>query len=313
VTDANLVLGRLNPDNFLGGEIGLDVELAKKAIQERCADRLGMPVVEVANAIVEIANAAMVNAVRLVSVQRGFDPREFVLVAFGGAGPAHANRLAAETEMPRVLVPMSPGIFSALGLLVTDLKHEYSATLIRRTEGLDAAEVEQAFAGLEAHGREALGREGVADGQIEMVRAVDMRYVGQSYELTVPLEDGRFTVEVAARFHREHDRAYGYSAPSEPTELVNVRLTALGKIAKPRLREVGVGSGASARQGSRAVYFAETGGFADTPVYDRYGLGAGQVVAGPAVVEELDSTTVIHPGYRATVDRYGNLLVEAGS
>ena len=309
VTDANLVLGRLSPTNFLGGEIALDVELARKAIRERCAEPLGLEVVEVANAIVEIANAAMVNAIRLVSVQRGFDPREFVLVAFGGAGPAHANRLAAETEMPRVLVPMSPGIFSALGLLVTDLKHEYSATLIRRTEGLDADEVERAFQALEAQGRAALGREGATGGDVELIRAVDVRYVGQSYELTVALEDGRFTPEVAARFHREHDRAYGYSAPAEPTELVNVRLTALGKIAKPRLREVGVrGTATPAR---RPVYFAEAGGYVDTPVHDRYRLGAGAVLDGPAVVEELDSTTVVHPGYRATVDRYGNLLVES--
>jgi N-methylhydantoinase A len=304
VTDANLVLGRLNPDYFLGGEIGLDVELARRAIAERCAARLGMDVVEVANAVVEIANAAMVNAIRLVSVQRGYDPREFVLVAFGGAGPAHACRLAAETEMPRVLVPMSPGIFSALGLLVTDLKHEYSRTLMQRLDSLDAAAVEAAFGALAEQGRAALAREGVAGGAMQFDRQVDLRYVGQSYELTVP-----YGGELVDRFHREHDRAYGYSAPGEPVELVNVRLTAVGRIAKPQPPEVPPGD--AAPRGTRPVYFAP-GGFVDCPVYDRYSLGAGARLSGPAIVEELDSTTVVGPGYRATVDRFGNLLLEPG-
>jgi N-methylhydantoinase A len=303
VTDANLVLGRLNGDYFLGGEIELDVELARKAIAEKCAAQLGLDVVEAAHAIVEIANAAMVNAIRLVSVQRGYDPREFVLVAFGGAGPAHACRLAAETEVPRVLVPMSPGTFSALGLLVTDLKHEYAQTVMQRLDELDRAAVEAAFHALEAQGRAALAGEGIGDDAVRLDRQVDLRYVGQSYELTVP-----FAEDLLDRFHREHDRAYGYSAPSEPVELVNVRLTAVGHIAKPK--PPALAPGTAEPKGARPVYFAP-GGFADCPVYDRYRLGAGATVAGPAVVEELDSTTVVFPGYRAAVDTFGNLLIEA--
>ncbi|HEY3108448.1 MAG TPA: hydantoinase/oxoprolinase family protein [Chloroflexota bacterium] len=306
VTDANLLLGRLSADYFLGGELPLDVELARRAIEARCAARLGLGVVETAHAIVEIANAAMAGAIRLVSVQRGYDPREHVLVAFGGAGPAHACRLAAEVEVPTTVVPVSPGIFSALGLLVTDLKHEYAATTIASLDRLDAAEVERVFGGLEAEGRAALERDGVAAEAIAFERQADLRYVGQSYELTVP-----FGEEMLARFHGEHDRAYGYAAPSEPVELVNLRLTALGRIPKPALREVAAGGDpAAARKGGRAVYFAEAGGFVECPVYDRARLPAGAVLAGPAAVEELDSTTVVHPGYEARVDRYGNLLLE---
>ncbi|HEV8633979.1 MAG TPA: hydantoinase/oxoprolinase family protein [Chloroflexota bacterium] len=315
VTDADLVLGRLNPRYFLGGEIALDVERAGRAIHERCAQPLGLGDVEVAHAIVEIANAAMVNAIRLVSVQRGHDPRDFTLVAFGGAGPAHANRLAAETGAPRVLVPMSPGTFSALGLLVTDLRHEFATTLVRRFEGLEPGEAERAFAALEAQGRAALDREGVAAADMAFLRQLDLRYVGQSYELTVPAEgtplEGDALARLVERFHAEHDRAYGYSAPTEPIELVTVRLTALGRIAKPRPRALAPDPDASAaRKETRAVYFAEAGGYVDCPIYDRRRLGAGATLHGPAVVEELDATTVLHPGYRAQVDPHGNLLLE---
>ncbi len=323
VTDANLVLGRLNPEYFLGGEIKLAVERARSAIQEKVADPLGMTMVTAAHGIVEIANAAMVNALRLVSVQRGYDPREFVLIAFGGAGPVHANRLAMEMEMPTTLIPMSPGIFSALGLLVTDLKHDYSTTAIQRVDALDAAAVEAHYRRMEADGRAVLTREGIAPSAMSFARSVDMRYVGQSFELTIPLPspsgrgvggEGELSAQVIAhileQFHAEHERAYGYAAPDEPTEFVNLRLTAVGAIGKPRLREVtgdrGQGTG---EKGKRQVYFAESGGFVDCPIYDRYQLRAGAVVAGPAIVEEFDSTTVIHPGYGAQVDRYGNMLL----
>jgi N-methylhydantoinase A len=323
ITDANLVLGRLNPDYFLGGEMKLDVEAARQAIKEQCADPLGMDVVEAAYGIVEIANAAMVNALRLISVQRGYDPRDFVLMGFGGAGPVHANRLADETEIPTVILPMSPGIFSAMGLLVTDLKHDYSATLIRKVDALDPKEIEATYRRLEEQGRATLEREGMQESDMTFLRQVDMRYVGQSYELTVPLPGGSLTAEditrVLEQFHREHDRAYGYSAPEEPAEFVNLRLTATGRIAKPQLRELdrtshpelveAGGDLAAAPKTIRPVYFAESEGYVDCPVYDRYRLGAGVVVEGPAIVEEMDSTTVIHPDYQARVDKFGNLIL----
>jgi N-methylhydantoinase A len=315
VTDANLVLGRLNPRYFLGGEIELDVEQARRAIQDRCARPLGMDVAAAAQAIVEIANAAMVNALRLVSVQRGYDPRDFVLLAFGGAGPLHANRLAAETGIATTLIPPGPGLTSALGLLVTDLKHDAAAAWRCRADRLDPAAVEAAYRKMEAAGRDTLRREGVPPADMACLRQADLRYVGQSFELTVPLPEGELgpadAARVAASFHREHERAYGHSAPDEPVEWVSLRLTALGRIAKPRLREWpadGRDTGAARKEG-RPVYFAEANGFADCPIYDRYRLRAGGVVPGPAVVEEMDSTTVIHPGYQARVDRFGNLLL----
>jgi N-methylhydantoinase A len=304
VTDANVVLGRLNPSYFLGGEMGLDVEGARRAIEERCAKPLGLDVTAAANGIVEIANAAMVNALHLISVQRGYDPRDFVLVGFGGAGPVHANAIAAGAEMPTVLIPRSPGIFSATGLLTTDLKRDAATTLMRRVDEVDPAEVEAAFAELERAGGEELEREGLRGDAVEFVRQLDLRYVGQSYELTIPAGDG-----LLERFHAEHDRTYGFNAPAEPVELVSLRLTSVGRIAKPPVRRLEAGGEAVPKE-QRPVYYAEFGGYVDCPIYDRYALPAGARFAGPAVVEEFDSTTVVHPGYTARIDETGNLIIE---
>jgi N-methylhydantoinase A len=314
VTDANLVLGRLNPQYFLGGEIELDVEQARRAVHDRCARPLGMDVAAASLAIVEIANAAMVSALRLVSVQRGFDPRDFVLVAFGGAGPVHANRLAAETEIATTLIPPGPGLFSALGLLVSDLKHDYSAPVMRRADRLDLPALAATLARLEAEGRAALAREGVGEGDMVFQPHADLRYVGQSFELTVPLPGGVPGPDAVARvvetFHHEHERAYGYSAPAEPVEWVHVRLTTLGRIAKPGLRDwIRGGDPGASQKATRPVYFAEGKDFVACPVYDRSLLGAGAVIEGPAIIEEPDSTTVLHTGYRGAVDPFGNLLL----
>jgi N-methylhydantoinase A len=304
VTDANLVLGRLNPGYFLGGEIELDLDGAARAIEERCAERLGLSVVEAANGIVEIANAAMVNALHLISVQRGYDPRDFVLVGFGGAGPVHANALARDVEMPTLLIPPSPGIFSATGLLTTDLKRDAAITIMRRLDELDAGEAEATFAELEAAGREELEREGVGADAIEFVRQVDIRYVGQSYELTVPAGG-----DLLAHFHEEHDRTYGFAAPAEPVEVVSLRLSSVGRIAKPPARQLERGGEAHPKE-RRQVFFAETRGYVHCPIYDRYALPAGAAFPGPAVVEEFDSTTLVHPGFRLEVDDVGNLIIE---
>jgi len=315
ITDANLILGRLNPSYFLGGEIELDVEAAGKAILQQCAQPLGMTVVETAHGIVEIANAAMTNALRIVSVQRGYDPRDFVLVAFGGAGPVHANRLAGEVQIPTTIIPMNPGTTSSLGLLVTDLKHDYSKTLLQCVDQVDTEMVEETYRALEADGRASLEREGMSPDDITFLHQVDMRYVGQSYELTIRLSASRLDeVEiesVSSQFHLEHKRTYGYSAPDEPVEFVNLRLSAIGKIKKPRLRELAANDidPGAAKKASRPVYFTESNGYVDCPIYDRYCLGAGCVLEGPAVVEEVDATAVIHPGYQALVDKFGNLVL----
>jgi N-methylhydantoinase A len=317
VTDANLILGRLNPAYFLGGEIELDMAGARRVVQEKCAGPLGLDVVQAAHAIVEIANAAMVNALRLVTVQRGHDPRDFLLIAFGGAGPLHANRLAAETEIAATLVPPSPGTFSALGLLVTDLKHDYSTPLMQRMDRLEVAALDAAYRMLQAEGRSALAHEGVRPEDMHFIGQLELRYVGQSYELPVPIPSADLGPETLAAaveaFHQEHQRAYGYRAPGEPVECVNLRLTAVGTIAKPRMRRLAESGPdpSSARKPNRQVYFMESGGYVECPIYDRYRLGCGQIIEGPAIIEEADSTTVLHPGYRARIDRFANLLLEA--
>jgi N-methylhydantoinase A len=248
----------------------------------------------------------MVNALHLISVQRGYDPRDFVLVAFGGAGPVHANAIAREAEMPRLLVPPSPGIFSATGLLTTDLKRDAATTVMRRADKVSAAELDVVFEELERDGAEELTAEGLPRDRVEFVRALDMRYVGQSYELAVPAGD-----ELIERFHAHHERVYGFAAPTEPVEIVSVRLTSVGRIAKPPARTLARGAAPEAKE-TRPVYFAEADGFVDCPIYGREALPAGATLSGPVVVEELDSTTVVHPGYRVRADENANLIVERG-
>ena len=309
VTDANLVLGRLDPDYFLGGELDLDLVGARRAIEERCATPLGLDLVEAAYGIVEIANAAMVNALNLISVKRGHDPRDFVLVAFGGAGPLHANALARESEMPTVVIPTAPGVFSATGLVGTDLTRDSSVTLLRRLDQVDANDLDVAFGELEAAGATELEREGLPAERTRFVRQLELRYVGQSFELTVPFEGEADAGSLTAAFHEEHERVYGFAAPSEPVELVSLRLTTVGTIEKPPLRPLAPQTGDPEPKGQRDVYFAESDGFTETPVYDRYALGAGGTLDGPAIVEELDSTVVVHPGYGLAVDEVGNLVL----
>jgi N-methylhydantoinase A len=304
VTDANVVLGRLNPDFFLGGEMRLDVDAARAAIDQRLATPLGLSVTEAAYGIVEIANAAMVNALHLISVQRGYDPRDFLLVAFGGAGPLHANAIAREAQMPTVLVPPSPGIFSATGLLTTDLKRDAATTVMRRADETDPAELDALFAQLERDGAEELAGEGLVGDRVEFERRLDVRYVGQSYELTIPAGP-----DLLERFHALHERTYGFAAPGEPVEVVSIRLTSVGRIAKPPVRRLEAGDASAARE-RRPVYFAESGGFVDCPIHDRSSLPARVRLAGPVVVEELDSTTIVHPGFSVAVDDTANLIVE---
>jgi N-methylhydantoinase A len=313
VTDANLVLGRLSPESFLGGELRLDVDAATRAIRERCADPLGLDVVTAAFGIVEIANAAMASALRLMSVQRGLDPRGFGLVGFGGAGPVHVNRLAAEMGIVRTIVPPSPGTFSALGLLMNDLRHEYSQTFLRRTETADVAAIRATFARLEADGRAMLRREGVADEDIVIEHQAEMQYVGQSYVLPIglprgSLEPGDLRAAVGD-FHAAHERAYGFAAPDEPTEIVNLRLAAIGRIPPWVPNTIPATTRPLAPKAVRDVYFAEAGGFTPTPIYDRAHFDQATSLAGPCIVEEMDSTTVIHPGHVAAPDRWGNLVI----
>jgi N-methylhydantoinase A len=315
ITDANLALGRLNPSFFLGGEMMLDADAARHAIAERVAAPLALDPLAAASGIVEIANAHMIGAMRLVSVQRGYDPRDFVLVAFGGAGPLHANALARELGIPAVLVPPSPGIASAVGMLVTDIRHEFVATRRLRLDALTPTTLEALFADFVAEGEARLTRDAVPPADRRMLRSADLRYHGQSFELPITVPAGALSTgdveRLRAEFHAAHERAYGYAAPDDPVELVNVRLAAVGVTPKPRrapLREGGRDA-APAVKGRRDVWFAETGGWHPTFVLDRGKLLRGNVIAGPAIIEEPDASTLVHPGWTATVDEHGNLVL----
>ena len=316
LTDANLILGRLNPDFFLGGKMKLGRDAAVRAVDEHLASPLSLTVTEAAFGMVAIANAQMIEALRLVSVQRGFDPREFALVAFGGAGPLHANAIAHELRIPEVIIPRSPGVSSALGLLLADIKHDFVRTYIKVLGLVDIDFVNHAFAEFEREGRVLLEREGICPENQRFLRELDMRLKGQSFELKVALEPGPISVsrlqQVAEAFHALHARTYGHSFPGEPVEIVNIRLTAQGVIPKPRIRRAEAADDRAATaepalKGHRPVCFQDVDGFVSTPIYDRYALQAGVCVAGPAILEEFDSTVVIHPGYEGNVDAFGSV------
>ncbi len=315
ITDANLVLGRLDPSYFAGGEIPLDRERAVQAIEKHCASKLGLTVEETAHGIIEIATTAMVNALRLVSVQRGHDPRDFMLVAFGGAGPAHAVRIAEEVGVSRALIPLEPGTASAMGLLATDIRLESTTTVISRTESLEPGRIQAAFDEMEERGAEMLGHSASTHSETRFERAIEMRYYGQSFELTVDAPEGEmdsaWLSNLTEKFHAAHEQAYGFRVDNEPVEIVNLRSIAVGEIRKPGLKKLAVDDRtlADALKSKRKVYFNPQSGFVDTPVYDRVLLPAGAEFSGPAVVEEKDSTTVVLPGWKLQVDAYGNMLV----
>lgn len=317
ITDADLILGRIDAQYFLGGEIKLSREKAELAVQRDCSDALGIEVTSAAMGIIEIANANMLRAMRLVSIERGYDPREFALIAFGGAGPMHANDLAAELKIPNIIVPVSPGLFSAMGLLITDLKHEYIKTFVSEMSKLDLEKVNALYKSLEEEGLKLLKLEGIGRENVTINRAMDLRYIGQSYELTLPIPNIELKSEdmlkITEKFHEFHEQSYGHSAKEEPVELVNLRVTTTGRIAKPKLKELKSGdkSPEGAVRSKRKVYFKESDGFVETYSYFRHKLEWGNIIEGPAIVEDPDATTVIHPGYKAEVLKTGELLISA--
>ncbi len=305
-TDANLVLGRLG-DELIGGAMRLDRAAAERAIQEHVAGPLGLAVVEAADAVIKVANANMADAVRLISIRRGYDPREFCLVAFGGAGPLHGAALAEELSIPTVLVPPSPGITSALGCLLVDVRHDLSAMFLAHLDSVDPAELEEEFAKLERDARERLEAEDVPEEQMSIQRLVDMRYLGQWRSLTVAVSAPVDLEDAADRFHAEHERAYNYRRDGSPVEIYRLSVRAVGVTPKPQLKRHERNGAAAAPATSRAVYFESTGRAVDTPVYVRSDLPAGTALAGPAVIDQLDSTTLVPPGWRAEVDEWLNI------
>ncbi len=316
VTDAQLLLGRLDPDKLLSEELSTDVTEVKDAFREQLAEPLDMGVLEAAEGLLEVANANMARALRVVSVEQGHDPREFGLVAFGGAGPLHAAKLAAELDIPRVLVPRTAGVLSALGLLITDLTHDFSLSMVRLMSKVDPEAVESEFRAFESEGRALLSESGYEDDRVAFERAVDIRYVGQSFELTVPVPDGPVTGDtldtVAERFHDQHERRYGHASPDEPIELVTIRSRARGLVETPSLADAGqTDADADPVDEVRTVRFNGTD--YETPAYNWEKLAANDSFEGPAVVEGGESTVVVRPGQRVTVDEFGTLAVEVSA
>ena len=306
VTDADVVLGYLDREALLGGALKVDLAAAERSIATGVGGPLGLSVADAAWRIVEIVNANMAEALRIVSIERGYDPREFSLIAFGGAGPVHAAALAEELAIPEVIVPPAPGAFSALGLVATDLKRDYSRTLYADLAEIDPARVAGVIAAMEAEGSAMLAAARMPAERRGLLRLADVRYRRQAYELTLPLAEGPVTRAsldaLAAGFHAKHEQTYGHANPAEPVQLVNLRLTAIGRL--PGLTLAQRADPAAAKVRRRDIWFAATG-FVACDVHWRDGLVPGTAIAGPAIIEAMDSTTVLPPGWTATIDPLG--------
>jgi len=327
VTDADLVLGRLDSGHFLGGRMALDLEAANAAV-DRLAHQMGLDRVQAAWGVIRVAHSNMERAIRQASVARGFDPRHFTLVAFGGAGPLHACELAETLYIPRVLIPLYPGVLSALGMVVADIVKDYSQTVMLAATQDNADPLWDRFVPLQERGMDDLKEEGVTQKRITLERAADMRYAGQSYEITVPVDTlsaatqvGRYpgpsVLTLVDRFHELHHLRFGYANATKPVEIVHLRLKATGQVDKPGLRAESPGNtdASMAQTGEKRVWFPTTNGSTvaqplKTRLYDREHLGTGHIIAGPAVIFQLDTTTLIPPRWTARVDPYRNLIAE---
>lgn len=314
VTDANLVLGYIDPDYFLGGEIQLDLEGAQKAVEQKIAIPLGLTTHEAAEGIIQIVNANMMRALRKVSVEHGHDPRDFALVAFGGAGGLHAAQLGRELGLSRVVIPQSPGATSALGMLVADVRHDYAQTYVQSVISADTEHINEHFSEMEGRGRSQLLSDGVSLDDIVCHRTADIRYSGQEYTLNVPMPDGQVTNsllhELSEKFHEIHEKLYTYRIPEEETVFVNLRVIAIGKNPAPAIyEEFSEVKGKARSKGDRNVYFRETG-HVNCKIYERSDLAPGHRVIGPAIIEEPVSTTLVPLDSWATVDAHGNLYIE---
>ncbi|MEW2621556.1 hydantoinase/oxoprolinase family protein [Streptomyces sp. NPDC048106] len=314
-TDADLLMGYLNPDMFGDGAFTLDVEAARTAVEERVAKPLGLSVREAVEGIYRVVNATMAEAVSAVSVKRGVDPREFTMVVAGGAGPIHAVPIAQELGINRIIVPRESSVFCAVGTLLTDLKHLYARTFVSDMDSLDLDRVGELYREMRDEAVETLRSENVEDDAIDLVFSADVRYIGQFTEIEVPLAfDGDLTPQslkqLVADFEKRHEALNGYAMPGEPTELINVRLTSLGRTTKPALADhASAGADPSAaRKGAREAIFS--GSPVRTDVYDGLALRRDNRILGPAIIEQPTTTVVLVEGYAMTVDAQGNYVIE---
>lgn len=316
VTDANVLLQTLNPEYLLNGRMRIDKSLSRDAVQ-RVADQLNLGLMETAEGILEIVTANMAKAIRVISVQRGYDPRDYTLVAFGGAGPLHAARLAEQLGITRIMVPLTPGILCALGLLMTDLRTDFASTSLRVLEKTDPADIQKIYDQLEERGKEWFASEGIGPERRTMRRTVDVRYLGQNYEISVPVPDGPVTQKtfdiIRQGFLDGHQQLYGFVADGEPIQLVTYRVEAMGSVDKAKLarHELGGPESDQAVTGTREIWDTASKTFVETRLYDRSKLSAGNIVQGPAIIDQMDATTFVPSTLTARVDEYLNLILEA--
>lgn len=317
VTDANLLLGRLDPDHFLGGEMALNIDAAHDAM-DRIGQPLGLDTTHAADGIVQIAVTAMAHVVRAVTTDRGLDAGKFALIVYGGAGPLHASAIAREIGITNVIIPFSPGHFSAYGMLFSDLRYDYVRSCFHRLAEVEFSELSEMWDGMEREGRNAIAQSSIKPDGIEIEYAADMRYVGQEHAVTVDLLAtdirDRDRGAIKSRFDEIHAVRYGTSAPGEPSEIVSLRMTVTGKMIKPPRQAVSemASNVANAINRKKPVYFRSAGEQTETPVYTRRMLEAGQSFDGPALVEEHASTTLLQPGDSLRVDEFGNLHLTIG-
>jgi N-methylhydantoinase A len=322
LTDANVVLGRINAERPIGGQLSrLDLDAARAAILAHVAEPLGLDVMAAAEAIARVANGRMAGAIRLVSIERGHDPTRFAAVPFGGGGALHAGALIKDVGLRAALVPRYPGVTSALGCVMADVRHDQVRTVNLALEGLDAPALDRRMVAEADAARRVVAEAGLAVDGIDIVFAFDMHYVGQTHTVTVPLplrvtDDGTGLTEAKARdaFEEAYRRSFSRLLPGIPARIVNLRTAAIGRRPRFDLATLAPGADASmtkARRGSRPVWF--DGGWHDTAIFARLDLPVGAVIAGPAILEQPDATTVVDPGLTARVDRFGNVIVARGA
>jgi N-methylhydantoinase A len=312
ITDCNVVLGYLGEDNFLGGKMKLDSAAARRAVETHVAKKLSLSVEDAAEGIVRIIDVKMQEAIKAISTMRGHDLSDFQLLAFGGAGPLHAARIAKELGMAGVVVPLYPGVYSAMGLLMSDVKHDYIRSKLSPLAKVSEAEVARVFAELDAHALRDLRSENFRDDQVGIERALDMRYAGQGYEITVPCEEGLNLAALRRQFDDSHKQMFGHTAPEEPVEIVSYRLRGIGRVPPVKLPSYRP-QGLALKDALRETRKAHFGGVTlDCPVYQRDRLDVGHRFDGPAIIDQLDATTVVPPGHSARVDEFKNILISLG-
>ena len=312
LTDINVVLGLVDPVNFANGEVPLYPERSVEAVSNKIGMPLQLNATEAAAGVYRVATNQIAEAIRMATVEGGHDPSDFTLVAFGGGGPLHACAVAREVGIGKVLVPRHPGLFSARGIALSDFLHDYVQSIVRPLAGLDIAEIDHQFAKLEAAAHRDLATEGIAEDCRQILRLLEMRYLGQSSEISVPLFGGAddLFVFAASEFHKLHHALYSYSVPGEPIELVNLRLRAVGIVPRPPISIATVGSDAPSAHSRRAIHLPSERETTEVPVYRRVDLRPNHKIEGPAVVDEASSTTFLLPNTTAVVDRFDNLVIE---